>query len=289
MRSPAAGALATVSTPRAAALVTTATRSPGGSGWPATSRPTSNSSATVSTRITPELANRAATPRASGPMLSASSAGGRTGLATAATGLRRASSRAIRANLRGLPKVSRYSRTASVCGSSRQYCRASLPETSARLPAETKVDRPSPRRSAAASSAVPSAADWLKKPTRPGRGSSGASVALSRTPGSVLAMPRQFGPISRMPWLRTARSSAACASAPAGPASAKPADTTTSPCTPAAAQSSTTPGTASAGTATTARSMFAVPLRLVTAGRPPTTAADGWTGTSFPPKAALLR
>ena len=53
-------------------------------------------------------------------------------------------------------------------GRPRQYCSRSLPETSARSPADTNVDRPSPRRSASASSAMPSAADWLKKPTRPG-------------------------------------------------------------------------------------------------------------------------
>ena len=53
--------------------------------------------------------------------------------------------RASRANLRGLPKLSRYSSTTSVAGSVSQYCSRSLPETSARLPAETKVDSPRPR------------------------------------------------------------------------------------------------------------------------------------------------
>ena len=60
--------------------------------------------------------------------------------------------------------------TASVAASSSQYCRRSLPLTSTRLPAETKVDRPSPRRTALSSSAMPSAPDWEKKPSRPRAG-----------------------------------------------------------------------------------------------------------------------
>ncbi len=120
-------------------------------------------------------------------------------LLTATMGLCRANRRAILANLRGLPKLSRYSRAISVAGSVSQYCSRSLPETSARLPAETKLDTPSPRRAASPSTATPSAPDWQKKPARPGSGATGASEAFSATAGSVLISPRQFGPTTRMP------------------------------------------------------------------------------------------
>ena len=62
-----------------------------------------------------------------------------------------------------------------------QNCSRSLPETSARLPAETNVDSPSPRLAASARIAMPSAPDWQKKPIRPGGGTTGASVAFIRT------------------------------------------------------------------------------------------------------------
>ena len=83
------------------------TRRPAGSGWPDRSRPTSNSSPTVSTRITPERANSAVTEVASGPGAAPPSPGGRAGEATATIGLVRLMTRASRANLRGLPNVSR--------------------------------------------------------------------------------------------------------------------------------------------------------------------------------------
>ncbi len=281
--SPLATQAAAASVVSAGELPTTPTRGPPGSGWVASSAPTSKSSPTVSTRITPERANSARTDAGSRPR--SVLPGGRTGDATATIGLFRPMPRASRANLRGLPKDSRYSRITSVPGSSRQYCSRSLPDTSARLPAETNVDRPRPRRSASASSATPSAPDWLKNPIRPGAGSRGANVALSRTAGSVLAMPRQFGPTTRMPPVCARRISSACAAAPAGPASAKPALTTTSACSPARAASSTTSSIFSGGTATTARSSGTpASAARATAPRPPTRAALGWTGTIGPAK-----
>src|SRR5699024_11229833 len=65
---------------------------------------------------------------------------------TATTGFLAATPRAIRENLRGFPIDSKYSKTTSVSSSSDQYCNKSLPETSARLPADTKLLRPKPRR-----------------------------------------------------------------------------------------------------------------------------------------------
>ncbi|SKY05943.1 Uncharacterised protein [Mycobacteroides abscessus subsp. abscessus] len=78
---------------------------------------------------------------------------------TATIGLDRDTLRAMRENLRGLPKLSRYSSTTSVAASESQYCSRSLPETSARLPAETKVDNPIWRCAAVSRIAMPSAPD----------------------------------------------------------------------------------------------------------------------------------
>ena len=74
-----------------------------------------------------------------------------------------------------------------------------MPLTSTRLPADTKVDRPSPRRTALSSRATPSAPDWEKKPSRPRSGTSGDSDAFNDTAGSVLITPKDAGPITRMP------------------------------------------------------------------------------------------
>ena len=63
---------------------------------------------------------------------------------TAITGLVRASTLASRANLRGLPNDSRYSSTTSVRSSPCQYCSRSLPETSARLPADDEGGQAQP-------------------------------------------------------------------------------------------------------------------------------------------------
>ena len=86
-----------------------------------------------------------------------------------------------------------------MASSSSQYWRRSLPETSARLPALTKVVRPSPRFWTFSRIAEPSAPDWQKNPARPRGGITEESEALSETSGSVLITPRAFGPISRRP------------------------------------------------------------------------------------------
>ena len=65
-------------------------------------------------------------------------------LFTAMTGFDRLRSRARRANLRGLPSDSRYSRPTLVASSSAHHARRSLPLTSALLPIETKLERPMP-------------------------------------------------------------------------------------------------------------------------------------------------
>ena len=92
---------------------------------------------------------------------------------------------------------------------------------------------------------MPSAPDWEKNPARPSGGSTGASEALSRTAGSVLTTPRQFGPTTRMPCARDSATSSRCAARPCArssglPRSPKPPVITTIPRACAAAQSSTT-------------------------------------------------
>ena len=57
---------------------------------------------------------------------------------TASSGLRSLNRRANRANLRALPKDSRYSAAQVTSGSSYQAARRSLLDTSALLPSETK-------------------------------------------------------------------------------------------------------------------------------------------------------
>lgn len=124
-------------------LPTTATRRPFGSGWWAMSSAVSNICGRVCTRMTPACSNSACTLDSSIDAATEASDGNvpvcRPDF-TAMTGLVRASLRATRANLRGLPKVSRYSSTCSVFGSVCQYCIRSLPDTSARLPADTNDD-----------------------------------------------------------------------------------------------------------------------------------------------------
>jgi hypothetical protein len=135
-----------------------------------------------------------------------------------------------------------------------QYWSRSLPLTSARLPAETKLDRPMLRLRARSSSAEPSAPDCAKKPTRPWPGMRGARLAFNRTAGSVLTMPRQLGPTTRMPEARAAVTSCRSRTRPSGPDSPKPPEITTSPWTRLRRHASTTSATSSAGTARTARS-----------------------------------
>ena len=142
----------------------------------------------------------------------------------------------------------------SVSWSSIQYCMRSLPETSTRLPAEANTEMPRPRRAAEASTATPSAPLWAKRPSRPDPGMTEASVALSRTAGSLLMRPKLFGPTTRIPARRTRRRSFSCRRTPSSPASAKPAERTSSALTPALPQSLTTSMACAAGTTTMARS-----------------------------------
>ena len=93
--SPTDAAADTASRARAAESLTTASRRPAGSGCEASRRATSNSSVTVSTRTTPACRSSAASTSVAAVVINAT------------TGLRRLMRRASRANLRGLPTVSR--------------------------------------------------------------------------------------------------------------------------------------------------------------------------------------
>ena len=105
------------------------------------------------------------------------------------------------------------------------------------FPIETNAERPSPRDSAASSSASPSAPLWEEKPMLPGGAEREANVALSLT--AAEEMPRQLGPSSRAPCARTSASSASWRSSPSGPTSANPAEMTQTARTPASRTDST--------------------------------------------------
>jgi hypothetical protein len=190
----------------------------------------------------------------------------------------------------GLPMLSRYSRTRLVASSSSQYCNRSLADTSARLPAETKVETPRPRSRAVFSSDTPSAPDWAKNPIRPRRTSDGIKDALSWTCGSVFMIPSALGPMIRNPLARACWMSRCCSARPSAPDSPKPALTTTAPMTPARPQSAMASRTWSAGRAMTARSIG--PGAEATDGKqatPSMTSASGWIATNCPVNCASLR
>ena len=171
---------------------------------------------------------------------------------TTMTGLTVDRCRAIRENLRGLPIVSRYRPTASVAGSSIQYCIRSLLDRSARLPAEANTDSPRLRRCTLASSPMASVPLSANRPSRPTGGRDWASEAFNGATGLVLMMPNDTGPTTRIPACRARSRSCCCNARPCGPDSAKWPEGTTRVRTPMAAHSSTTPSTFAAGTAMTA-------------------------------------
>jgi hypothetical protein len=129
-----------------------------------------------------------------------------------------------------------------------------LPETSALLPAETKLDIPTLSVRTVSRMASPSAPLCVNMPMLPAGGHVGAKVAFSATAGSVLRTPMQLGPTIRIPESRTSATRRRSLSRPAPEASPKPAEITTTARTPARAQSATAFSTPAAGTAITARS-----------------------------------
>ena len=95
--------------------------------------------------------------------------------------------------------------------SSSQYCRKSLPLTSALLPSETKLEMPMPACVAALSTAIPTAPDCEASAMGPGMAVAAPNDASRRIDGSVLTNPTQLGPMILMPCLRAAFVSCALA------------------------------------------------------------------------------
>ena len=122
----------------------------------------------------------------------------------------------------------------------------SLLDTSSLFPADTNEEMPIPSRDSWFAMAKPSPPDCMTSPAVPGRGWAAAKVASRPMPGT--AMPKQFGPTSRMPCLRQA------ASRSADIAASSPAVITTRAPTPRRPQRSAASRTAAGGTAITARS-----------------------------------
>ena len=122
------------------ALETTATRLFRGTGWLSATAAMSSNCSAVPARITPAWRNIASKAPGGACVVRPVCPGGNRNPVTSdlatMTGLERESLRAIRENFRGLPTDCRYRPHTVVVGSSSQYCIMSLPETSARLPAE---------------------------------------------------------------------------------------------------------------------------------------------------------
>ena len=175
---------------------------------------------------------------------------------TASSGLRSENRRANRANLRALPKDSRYSAAAVTSGSSYHAASRSLLDTSAVLPSDTKLPDPEPELTGAVQQHDPDAAGLagdrqtagrrrllgVEGGVQPDRGVVGQHARGSWDPPDGC---RGSGPAPPAP---------AGGTAPAWSSSPNPELITTAARTPAAAASSSAEAVASAGTAITARS-----------------------------------
>jgi hypothetical protein len=225
-------------------------------GWLANACVVSNSSSNVSTRVTPARQNEFGDVVGGGQrgrMRPPRGAGRLRPDFTATIGF----VLATRCDSHELPRIaerSRYNAMTDVAMSLSRYRSRSLPEMSALLPTDTKLEMPMPRRALSSTNERPSAPDWVMKATLPGIGSTGANVAFIRIEASVLARPMQLGPITRMPYFRAVFTSDASTARPSLPSSANPELMITMPPTCAAPHSAITPATASAGTAMIARS-----------------------------------
>ena len=168
---------------------------------------------------------------------------------TAITGFVRASTRASRANLRGLPNDSRYSSTTSVRSSPCQNCSRSLPDTSARLPAETKVDRPSAAVGGVGEDRDAQRAGLAEEADPAGRRHHRRQGGVHPHGGIGVHQAQAVRPEHPHPGAPATATMCRCAlGARPAPASAKPAVITTRPCTPLTRQDSTTSATVAAGT-----------------------------------------
>ena len=237
-----------------------ATRLPAGSGWVVSNSATSNSSARLAVRITPDASNSACT-LASGTSTEVCCKPATIEprpLLTATIGLRRA-------NLPGDPgELARVAETLQVQQGQlgrrvgfpvlQQVIAGHVGPVAGRD--EAGHAQPAPGR--LAEHRHPNAPDWQKNPARPGSGATVASEAFSAT---RIGVEHARGSSARPPACRArglrppARAAPpARAGACSSPDSPKPADITTRPCTPRAPHWPTTSLTSAAGTASTARS-----------------------------------
>jgi len=157
------------STPGPLAFVMMPTRSPAGSGWSVSSCAVPKSSASVAVRMMPAwwksassltlaVATRIVDGRTRVPeceVVAARAPAAERPPLTARIGVVRATRRAMREKCRGSPKDSRYSITRLVSWSDSQYCRRSVAEMSALLPAETNAENPVACVRASSMTAVP--------------------------------------------------------------------------------------------------------------------------------------
>src|ERR1700684_1647317 len=121
----------------------------------------------------------------------------------------------------------------------------SLLDTSYLSPTDAKEDTPMPSRDRCPSSAIPTPPDCTTTPATPPAGWPAAKVAFSPIRGTTT--PEQFGPTSRMPYLRHIASNPA-------PSAPRPEVITVRARTPLRPHPAATPGTAAGGTAITTRS-----------------------------------
>ena len=105
---------------------------------------------------------------------------------------------------------------------------------------------------AQSSMAVHRAPDWETRARSPGRPLSSANVAFRPRDGRWI--PRQLGPMKRMPYLCATVRRLSSKAAPSAPTSRNPAVSTTAWRTPRLPQASMMPGTVAAGVAMMARS-----------------------------------
>ena len=140
--------------------------------------------------------------------------------------------RAIRVNRSGLPNVSTYRITAAVRSSCSQHSSRSLVDTSARLPSEANIETPSCRAAARPSSPIPTAPDGEPIASAPARTRAPVNVAFRLTSAAVFSTPKELGPTSRKPPLRTISSSRSSRARAASPSSG-PAGRTSSALAPA--------------------------------------------------------
>ena len=199
---PRASHASAASTPIPPAFETTAVRRPAGTRCQDRAATSSMSSSSRSTARTPACRNSASRVARGVAVDAVCEAAARCPAAelpdrTVRTGMRSASRRAKRENLRGLPNDSRCSTAMRVRSSPCHHSSMSLPLTSYLSPVDTAVVTPNPRRPSSVCSAIATPPDWVTSPTAPA-GAGSVNVASSRTAGSVLVMPRQFGPTIRM-------------------------------------------------------------------------------------------